>query len=190
MSGTGDGGLINSLMSASSFPNPSPHLGELVYPRPTFSAQHQRFGSDPEPWNPRRPGTTARGYGFSRATRRAQARHLPGVPLPRSPPTASAESLNGGARPPGRRVVIERRRGGRWRRVTSLRARGDRLFFAKRRIRRGTLMRAQAIGPSWHSAHGDYPNFGSRKASALRIRARAAFRRACSASSRPGRRGA
>jgi len=48
-----------------------------------------------------------------------------------------------GLAPSGGRVVIERRRGGRWRRVTSLRARGDRLFFAKRRIRRGTVLRAR-----------------------------------------------
>jgi len=48
-----------------------------------------------------------------------------------------------GLAPSGGRVVIERRRGGRWRRFTSLRARGDRLFFAKRRIRRGTLLRAR-----------------------------------------------
>jgi len=41
------------------------------------------------------------------------------------------------------RVAIERRRGGAWRRLTTLRARGDRLYFAKRRIRKGTLLRAR-----------------------------------------------
>jgi hypothetical protein len=43
---------------------------------------------------------------------------------------------------PGR-VSIEIRRGSRWRRLVSLRARRDRLFFRSRRIRRGSVLRAR-----------------------------------------------
>jgi hypothetical protein len=46
---------------------------------------------------------------------------------------------------PGR-VVIERFRGGGWRRLVGLRARSDRLFFKPRRVRSGTLLRARQGG--------------------------------------------
>lgn len=48
-----------------------------------------------------------------------------------------------GLAPGAGRVAIERRRGRSWRRFTTLRARGNRLFFAKRRLRKGTLLRAR-----------------------------------------------
>jgi len=48
-----------------------------------------------------------------------------------------------GLTPGAGRVVIERRRGRAWRRYAALRARGNRLFFSKRRIRKGTVLRAR-----------------------------------------------
>jgi hypothetical protein len=40
-------------------------------------------------------------------------------------------------------VTIEARRGRRWRAVTRLRAGGNRVFFGRRRIRKGTVLRAR-----------------------------------------------
>jgi hypothetical protein len=49
-----------------------------------------------------------------------------------------------GLAPRSGRVTIELRRSGRWRRLVSIRAgRGDRMFFRRRRIRKGSVLRAR-----------------------------------------------
>jgi hypothetical protein len=62
-----------------------------------------------------------------------------------------------GLAPHGGAVTIQVRRGGRWRTLTRLRTRHGRMFFAARRLDRGTRLRARQ-GPATSLAWGVGPN--------------------------------